>query len=225
MARPSRRRIVRAALRRHPRSHAQRLGIDVARNTPAPLFQWLIASLLFSARISSDRAHSAALALLKQGWRTPKKMAATTWSERVEVLNRAGYARYDESTARYVGDATDLLLDRYGGDLRKLREEAGRAPARERALLKQFKGIGNVGCDIFLREAQVAWDENYPFADARSLDAAGELSLGSSAQDLAELVECRADLPRLLSALVHISLAREFDTVLREAEAPKSRRA
>lgn len=51
-------------------------------------------------------------------------MAEATWRQRTDVLNRAGYARYDESTSRMLGDTAQLLLDRYRGDLRKLREEA-----------------------------------------------------------------------------------------------------
>ena len=48
-----------------------------------------------------------------------------------------------------------MLLNRCGGDLRNLREEAGCKPDKERKLLKEFKGIGDVGVGIFFREAQV----------------------------------------------------------------------
>jgi hypothetical protein len=214
MAKPSKGTIVRAVLKRHPKSPADQLRIDVGRNTPGPLYQWLIASLLFSARIAADQAQSAAQALFERGWRTPKKMAEVTWAERVKVLNRAGYARYDESTSRYIADTTDLLLKRYGGDLRKLRDAAERDPRRERELVKQFKGIGEVGADIFFREAQLAWDELYPFADRRALDAARALGLGRSAEDMAHLVD-RRELPRLLAGLVRVDLAHESDEVLR----------
>jgi hypothetical protein len=214
MAKPSKGTIVRAVLQRHPRSPADQLRIDVGRNTPGPLYQWLIASLLFSARIAADQAQSAAQALFEHGWRTPKKMAEVTWAERVKVLNRAGYARYDESTSRYIAETTGLLLERYGGDLRRLRDAAERDPKRERQLVKQFKGIGDVGADIFFREAQLAWDELYPFADRRALDAARGLRLGSSADDLADLVDRRV-LPRLLAALVRVDLADEADEVSR----------
>ena len=217
MAKPSAQEIARAVLRRYPKSPADRLKIDVPRNTPALLYQWLLASLLFSARIAAAQAEEAARALFEQGWRTPKKMAGTTWKQRVDVLNRSGYARYDESTARYIGDSTDLLIDRFGGDLRKLRTEADRKPAEERALLKQFKGIGDVGADIFFRETQVVWDELYPFADKPAIVAAGKLGLGDSPADLARLVGRRRDLPRLLAALVSVDLAGETDVVLKAA--------
>jgi len=217
MATASKRKVVRALLERHPESHAARLGIDVAANTPAPLYQWLIAALLFSARIAGKQAESAGRALFDQGWRTPRKMADTTWEERVKVLNHAGYARYDESTARYIADTTDLLLQRYGGDLRKLREAAGRDPGQERTLLKAFKGIGDVGADVFFREVQAPWEELYPFADKRALAAAEKLDLGDSPRDLAKLVERKRDLPRLLSALVFADLGKEIEAIREEA--------
>jgi endonuclease III len=216
MAKSNERAIAQAVLARYPKSYAEELGIDVARNTPAPLFQWLIASLLFSTRIAAGQAQSAARALFGKGWRTPKKMAAVTWAERVKVLNRSGYARYDESTSRYIAETTRLLLDHYGGDLRKLRKAAGRDPERERQLLKQFKGIGDVGADIFCREAQVAWDELYPFADRKALDTARQLELPTSAGGLARLVD-RRDLPRLLAGLVHVGLAKEADEIREQA--------
>lgn len=217
MAKLTKRQIARRLLKRYPESYADRLQIDASRNTPSALYQWLIASLLFSARIPSDTAEAAAQALFDRGWRTPKKMAETTWAERVKVLNRAGYVRYDESTSRYIADATGLLLERYGGDLRRLREAAEHDPQRERELLQEFKGIGAVGADIFFREAQLAWKEDFPFADAKALKAAAELGLGKDAGDLARAVERRADLPRLLAALVAARRAKELDKVLREA--------
>lgn len=203
MPRSDKQNIVKAILDRTPESLAGELGIDVVHNTPAPLFQWLIASLLFSARISADIAQRAAKALFAEGWRTPQKMAATSWKERVTILNRSGYARYDESTSRYIGTSTQLLIDTYNGDLRRLRDAANRDPETERQLIKQFKGIGDVGCDIFFREVQLVWDELYPFADRKALDAADKLGLGTDAGHVAGLV-ARADLPRLLTGLVRL---------------------
>ncbi|GHD60547.1 hypothetical protein GCM10017083_46570 [Thalassobaculum fulvum] len=216
MAASSRRQTARAVLALHPRSHADELGIDVARNTPAALYQWLLVSLLFSARIPATQAQKAAAALFGQGWRTPARMVASSWERRVAVLNRSGYARYDESAARYIGDTTGLLIQRYGGDLRRLRDAAGRDPAQERTRLKDFKGIGDVGADIFCREAQLAWEELYPFADRKALATASRLDLGDDAAALAALVELR-DLPRLLSGLVRVGLHRQFDEVMRRA--------
>jgi len=217
MSDPEPRALAKAVLKRYPRSFAEEMHIDLGRNTPAPLYRWLIASLLFSARIATHQAESAAEALFAKGWCTPRKMADTEWEERVKVLNRAGYARYDESTARYIEDTTRLLLDKYGGDLRKLRKAGEHQPDKERRLIKEFKGIGDVGADIFFREVQLAWDELYPFADRKALEAAKDLGLGDSAEVLAGLIDKKRDLPRLLSGLVRVSLAREADRIRAEA--------
>lgn len=175
MGKPSREAIVRALAERHGTTYAEELGVRVARNTPAPLFQLLCAALLRSARISFHVAVDAARAPWANGWTTPDKMARSTWGERAYALNMAGYARHDERTSSLLGETCKLLLDRYGGDLRKLRAEAGHEPARERELLKRFPGIGDVGVDIFFREVQAAWEELVPFADTRALRAAKRL--------------------------------------------------
>lgn len=197
-------------LDRHGETYAAELGINLSRPGPAALFRLLTASLLFSARISADIAVAAARALSNEGWTTPQKMTAATWAQRTKTLNRSGYARYDESTSRMLGDTADLLVDRYRGDLRRLREEAGHDAKRARTLLKECKGIGDVGVDIFFREVQVAWDELAPFADQRSLRAATRLKLPGDAAGLAELVPARR-FPDLVAALVRADLADDLD--------------
>ncbi|MAU23774.1 MAG: hypothetical protein CMH13_25050 [Martelella sp.] len=207
--------IVKAILERYPESYAEALRINVGKNTPSPLYQWLLCALLMSARISANQARQAAAALFDAGWTTPEKMAATTWEQRVKVLNENGYARYDESTARYIADTTEIINDRYSGDLRNLRKEAENDPERERALLQQFKGIGKVGADIFFREVQVAWEEHFPFVDRKAAEAAADLGLDSEA--LADLAGKRENLPRLLTGLVRAALDDAKDDILAAA--------
>jgi len=202
----------RALLERHGQTFADELGIDVAKDTPSALFRVLCASTLMSARIGSPIALEAARNLAERGWRTPDKLAESTWEQRVMALNEAGYTRYQERTATMLGDLTDHLLERYDGDLRKLRDEAERDPKAERKLLKEFKGLGDVGVDIFFREVQVAWGELYPFADRRALDAAGRLRLPKDTEKLAELVS-EKEYPRLVAALVRVELDDDFDAV------------
>jgi hypothetical protein len=149
MANEATERIVFALLQRHGRTFADEVGADLKEGTPEALFRWLCAALLFSARIRASAAVAAARALAAHGWTTAETMVASTWAERTRVLNRAGYARYDESTSRMLGETAQKLIEAYGGDLRRLREAAGRDPAGERTLLKEFKGIGDVGVDIF----------------------------------------------------------------------------
>lgn len=216
MAKPSKDQIVKALLERHGRTYASELGIELERDTPSVLYRWLCAATLLSARIGADLAIQAARGLAEQGWTTAQKMADATWQRRTRTLSQAGYARYDESTSRMLGDTAQMPLEKYGGDLRKLREAAERDPGRERTLLKECKGIGDVGADIFCREAQIAWDELFPFAHRRALKAARQLGLEDDAGRLGKRVS-RKDYPRLLAAVVRTSLAKDFDEVLAAA--------
>ena len=212
MAGPSRAKTVEALLDAHGRTYADELGIDLTKGTPSPLFRWLTASILMSARISSDIAVQAARALADNGWTTADKMAGATWEQRTRTLNEAGYARYDERTSSMLGDTSAMILDTYGGDLRNLREAAEQDPAKERALLKEFKGLGDTGVDIFFREVQVAWEELYPFVDKRAAKTAQEVGLEPEAEALAKLVP-REDFPRLTAALVRAALAGDVQAI------------
>ena len=219
MARPTlKERTVTVLMERYGETYADELSISVDRNTPSPLFRLLCAALLFSARIRAEAATTAARALSRQGWTTPRNMAASTWEERTLTLNENGYARYDERTARMLGDTAQKLLDEYGGDLRRLRDAADHDPDEERRRLKAFKGIGDVGVDIFFREVQIAWEEHYPFVDKTAAKAAERLGLPKRAKTLSGLVE-RDEFPRLVAALVRAELANAYEDIKAEAKA------
>jgi len=211
VARPTRQKLARAVLERYPRTYGEELGLRSLEG-PSALFRLLGMALLMSARIRASVALDAAKALSRQRWTTPKRMAEASWEDRARVLNEAGYARYDERTSTMLGETVGLLLERYGGDLRRLRAEAERDPAAERRLLKQFKGVGDVGVDIFFREVQRSWTELYPFADRRALAAASRLGLGGDAKALAKLVD-RDDFARLVGGLVRVELDDAYDEV------------
>ena len=217
MVQPSKHRIVETLLEVHGRTYASETGIRLERNTPAPLFQLLCLSLLLSARISADVAVSACRALLDAGWTTPDKLAGSTWSDRTRVLNRSGYARYDESTSRMLGQTVDILQRRYDGDLRRLRDAADHDPTEERWRLQEFTGIGPVGASIFSREVQLVWDEQYPYADTRALDAAQRFGLGGDVAALQRLSEGVEQFTILVAALVRCSLAADHDEILASA--------
>jgi hypothetical protein len=214
-------RVVQVLLNRHGRLFSEALGLDLRPGCASALFQWLCASLLLGSRIRETAAQQAAEALLRQGWTTAERMAASTWEQRTRVLNRSGYARYDESTSRRLGDMAQMLLNRYGGDLCNLREAAQCAPQEERRLLKEFKGIGDVRVDIFFREVQLVWDELYPFADRRAVHAASDLGLGNDAETLAHLVD-PPEFARLVAALVRCDLGKHAAEILAEADVTRT---
>ncbi|MGH3934895.1 MAG: hypothetical protein ACRDS1_07975 [Pseudonocardiaceae bacterium] len=132
--------IVQVLLDRFGRTSAEQAGIRLA-DRPSPLYQLLVLATLLSARISGDIAVAAAKELFAAGYRTPQRMRQATWQDRVDALGRGGYRRYDERTSTMLGEAAVQLLDRWSGDLRKLRDDAGGEPKRIRALLTEFKGM------------------------------------------------------------------------------------
>lgn len=208
---------VAALLDRHGRTFASEAGIRLGRNTPAPLFQLLCLSLLISARIGADIALAATRALFEAGWTTADKMATATWEQRTKVLNEAGYARYDESTSRYLASTAERLIEHHDGDLRRVRREADGDSDQLRAQLTAFTGIGDVGADVFIREVQTIWHEYGPFVDERTLEIAAGLDLPSSADDLRATVDDVHTFTRLVAALVRTGLAGDHERVLEEA--------
>ncbi|MET9319102.1 endonuclease [Streptomyces sp. NPDC003038] len=204
----------RRLLEQYGQTYAEEAGIRL-RNTPAPLYQLVTLCALFAVRIKADIAVAAARELFTAGLRTPRAMAASSWQDRVDALGRAHYRRYDESTATALGDGAEFLLDRYRGDLRRLREEAGRDPGRTRELLREIPRIGPVGADIFCREAQGLWPELRPAFDRRARQGADELGLPKTPERLAGLVPAD-DLPRLAAALIRVELSKGAVDELRE---------
>ncbi|MFF5923774.1 endonuclease [Streptomyces flavochromogenes] len=201
----TRRTTVRDLLDEHGHTHAEEAGIRL-KDTPAPLYRLLTLCVLFSVRIKAGIAVAAARELHTAGMGTARAMATASWQDRVDALGRAHYRRYDESTATALGDGAELLLDRYRGDLRRLRDAADGDPDRIRELLREVPRIGPVGADIFCREAQGVWPELRPAFDRRARETAARLGLPETPAGLARLVPDE-DLPRFAAALVRAGLS------------------
>ncbi|MEH0108945.1 endonuclease [Tersicoccus sp. MR15.9] len=182
---------------------AEDAGITL-KDAPAPLYQLLVLVTLLSTRIKADIAVAAARELFDAGWTTPERLRDSTWQQRVDALGRAHYRRYDEGRATRLAEGADLLLERWHGDLRRLRDEAGDA-AGVQASLREFPGIGPTGAAIFCREAQGVWPVLAPFADRRVADGAAKLGLPTDEKALAALVSAE-DLPALVAACVRVAL-------------------
>ena len=197
--------VIHRLLDEHGRTFAEDAGIRL-RDTPAPLYQLVVLSVLSSAPIRAHAAVAAARELFAAGWRTPARMVASTWQQRVDALGRGGYKRYDESTSTVLGEGAQLILDDWSGDLRKLRADADYDPAAIHGRLLRLPRIGPTGADIFCREAQGVWPELRPSFDKRALDGARAAGLPTNPARLAGLV-AGADLPRLASALVRATLS------------------
>ncbi|MFD8997552.1 HhH-GDP family DNA glycosylase [Streptomyces abikoensis] len=205
----------RALLRAHGRTFAEEAGIRL-KDTPQPLYRLLVLALLLSARIRASVAVETARALAGAGMKDARAMADATWQQRVDALGEGGYRRYDERTSTQLGDGAELLLERYGGDLRRMREEADGDVDRLRELLMEVPGIGPTGADIFLREVQGIWPEVHPYLDAKTLQGAERLGLPKDSRALARLVE-RDETPALAAGLIRVALDKAVAEDVREA--------
>jgi endonuclease III len=150
-------------------SYAEEAGIQL-RDKPMPLFQLLVLCMLASKPIDAAIAMQAARELFRAGLKTPKAVLAANRDTMIKAFGRAHYVRYDESSATRLADIAAMIRDDYGGDLRALADTRDLRTVKR--LLKQFKGIGDTGADIFLREVQDVWTWIRPHFDQRAKLAA-----------------------------------------------------
>ncbi|MEU5000530.1 endonuclease [Streptomyces sp. NPDC021622] len=214
--------VMRELLRTSGQTYAAEAGIRLA-DTPQPLYRTLVLSCLLSARIRASVAVASARALYDAGMRGPRQMADASWQQRVDALGRGGYRRYDERTATQLGDGARLVLDEWGGDLRRMREQADGDVAALKRLLRQVPGLGPVGADIFLREVQDVWTEFGPYLDAKTLQGAERLGLPRNTAGLLRLAG--NEQPAVLAAaLVRAALDRQLaqDSIDRAAGRARS---
>ncbi|MFC8131214.1 endonuclease [Streptomyces sp. NPDC057302] len=199
--------VMRELLRTSGQTYAAEAGIRLT-DTPRPLYRTLVLSCLLSARIRASVAVASTRALYDAGMRGPRQMADASWQRRVDALGRGGYRRYDERTATQLGDGARLVLDEWGGDVRRMRERADGDEAALKRLLRQVPGIGPTGAGIFLREVQDVWTEYAPCFDAKVLRGAERLGLPRGTSELLRLAG-DAKPGVAAAALVRAALARE----------------
>ncbi|MGN9758450.1 endonuclease [Streptomyces sp. SD31] len=200
-------RLLRELVDAHGETFAEEAGIPL-KDTPQSLYRLLVLALLLSARIRGSIALDTARELYEAGLRDPRRMADADWQERVDALGRGGYRRYDERTATQLGDGAELLTERWGGDLRRLRKEADGDVTELRRLLQEFPGMGPAGADIFLREAQRVWPEVAPYLDDKALSGAQRLGLPKDPDRLADLAG-NTEPAVLAAALVRAAVDKE----------------
>ena len=206
---------VRALLDRHPNGYvAEEAGFTVT-NTAAGLFRLLCVSVLADDSAPGRVAAEGAKALFRKHWDSAPEMAKTGERERAEVLGQAGYPGAGRAS-RLLGEATSLVMDRYHGDLQRLRAAADGDPRRLRALLEEIPGMDDAGCAVFLREAQMFWPEAAPFIDEHAKRAARRLELPTDAEELLEDVargRRNEQLAWLAGALALVDAHNEYDRI------------
>ncbi|KAL8689330.1 MAG: hypothetical protein Q9218_004977 [Villophora microphyllina] len=171
-------------------------------------------AMLTSARISHELAHKSVKCLIEANYQDLETLSKSTWQAKTEVLTEGGYTRYREKIATALEELAELAQEKYDGDLNKILKKADSQPDKVRALLKEIKGIGNVGVDIFCDTAQGIWPSLAPFIDPRSMKTAEQCGLGSDLDAIWEAVgKDPQKMTKLAAALTTVRLdkkEREF---------------
>ena len=184
-------------------TYAAEAGVRI-NDKPMPLFQLLVLCMLASKPIDAAIAMRAGHELFSVGLRTPKAVLDSDRRTMIEAFGRAHYARYDESSATRLTEIAQLVVDEYSGDLREIARRSDDDIGAAKRMLKKFKGIGDTGADIYLREVQDVWPWVRPYFDKRAARAAKALGLPGDPAKLGALAP-HAN-ARLAAALVRASL-------------------
>lgn len=183
MADPDPTRTCRELLERDGRTYAEEGEVGLC-DEPAALYRLLVLATLASTRIRAEVAAAAARELWAAGFTTPQRMRDSTWQQRVDALGRGGYRRYDESTATALAEGAEVVRDRWGDDLRAIRDH-GKGPEEVAEEVQAVPRLGPVGAGIFVREAQAVWRDLEPYLDGRAADAAAYAGLSRQPDRLA----------------------------------------
>ena len=178
--------VVRRLLKVAGTTYAAEAGVKI-HDKPMPLFQLLVLCMLASKPIDAAIAMSAGRELFKAGLRSPKAVLASDRRTMISAFGRAHYVRYDESSATRLTDMAERIRDEYHGDLRQIAESSRHDVAAAKRMLKKFKGIGDTGADIYLREVQDVWPWVRPYFDSRATAAARQLGLPAQPAKLGAL--------------------------------------
>ena len=187
---------------------AEEAGITL-KDTPSPLFRLLVLTSLLSANLDPRLGLRTANALGKAGLTSAVKLRDAGQDARWRLLSDSKYLR-TQQTARQLGQLAEEAQDRYGGDLRRMRDghsddDSDAATAAHNAV-QAFTGIGPLGADIFCREVQAVWPSLRPFADKRVLELARKRGLPADTTTLTRAAGTD-DLSRVGAALLFADMA------------------
>lgn len=152
--------------------YAEDLEIDL--KEPSGRFKWFLASILFGARISEKIASNSYKTFERYGIDSMEKIIAAGWDELVRILDEGGYVRYDFSTATKLLAIMEMLKEKYGS-LENIYEESSDTKDLARRL-QEFKGVGAVTAQIFLRELRGVWQIN-PEVSSKAKSVAENLDI------------------------------------------------
>jgi len=174
---------------REIKSYSEELGLDLKK--PEDRQRWFFASVLFAKRISSSIALKTFGKFQEEGITAPKAMLVAGWHKLVQVLDAGGYVRYDFSTASTLLDISRTILYKQG-DLERIHSKA-RSPSELEALLMEFKGVGPVAVNIFLRELRGIWAMAAPKPSRFAIEVAQRLRVKRVDDVESQLVRIRLE--------------------------------
>ena len=154
-------------------SYSDELGLDLTK--PEDRFKWFLASVLFAKRISAETARGTYQYFEQEELTNPDTILRAGWDRLVEVLDAGGYTRYDFSTATKLLEIVETLKDKYGS-LEKIHAESS-GPEDLEKRLQEFKGVGPVGVNIFLRELRGIWEKAKPTPSPMAILTAQRIGL------------------------------------------------
>ena len=146
-------------------------------------------ALLSSARISHAIAAKTLSYIASAGYCDLRTLQKTTWEERTEILTAGGYTHYREKTVTGLGDLANFI-EKYGGDAARLISSEGNEADGEQkrkavsGRLKEIKGLGPLGVELFLERAQAVWPSLAPFIGKRDLKVLREIGVEESVEDI-----------------------------------------
>ncbi|PWY96606.1 hypothetical protein BO94DRAFT_453140 [Aspergillus sclerotioniger CBS 115572] len=148
-------------------------------SSPETLLAMAIDAMLKSRPISHDLSERAVKKVIEVGYHDIQKLGESSWEERTMVLKDGGYNRYREQGATNLGDLAELITEKYDGDLNNLLKKAHNDRDETRQLIKEIKGLGDLGADLFFNNVQSVWPSMAPFMDGRSLQTADKAGIST----------------------------------------------
>lgn len=188
------------------------LGIDVDAGD-AEVERWFLAATLFGTRISAAVAERAFAVLNEAGLIRIGQARHVRSEDLIELLDAAGYARYDFRTTSRLQALSELIDERYDGQAAEIgRVHQAYLPLR--TALTVLPGWGPVTVQLFLRELRGVWPGAQPPLDPRAAFGTRHLGLLSAEQGPATLPQMARlaaaaglDIRDLESGLVRLALA------------------
>ncbi|KAF2820183.1 hypothetical protein CC86DRAFT_305427 [Ophiobolus disseminans] len=172
-------------------------------NTPTPAatsrsytdlltpFEELLSAVILSRPIPHRLALRVVTTVLNAPYAFRNPVAIKTAGPRKirQALHDAGMQHGDEEIDTLLAA---LCNNNWHNDLTRLRSHARNPIAAQReALRRSVAGLAAGGLDIFFRRVQWQWFEIFPFIDAGTQDALGNLGLPMRAEGLDRMIEVR----------------------------------